>query len=178
MFEVRIHGRGGQGIRKMAQVLGRAAYLSGYMTQDFPMYGAERRGAPVSSFVRFDKKMISSRGYIFEPDAIIVVDSTIDMKNSLAGIKKDGFVLINSKTKPNIRCRNLYWMDATKIAMDATGKPIPNTVMLGAFARLSGKISLKDMHAAIKKEFEKYPEPVVRKNIEACTKGYGMIIHE
>jgi pyruvate ferredoxin oxidoreductase gamma subunit len=178
MYEVRIHGRGGQGIKKTAQILGRAAYIAGYKIQDFAMYGAERRGAPVASFVRFDKKPISSRGYIFEPDAVMIIDSTMDVKNITSGIKKDGFMLTNSKTKPSTAIKRSYWIDATKIAMEATGKPIPNTVMLGAFARISGKISLKDMHAAIKKEFAKYPEPIIRKNIEACTNGYGMIIHE
>lgn len=172
MMEVRIHGRGGQGIKKTAQILGRAAYLSGFFTQDFAMYGAERRGAPVTSFVRYDKKPISSRGYVFEPDFIVIIDSTLEMENMLKGMKKNTLVIINTKAKPNIK--GAHWIDAMKISIQSTGKPIPNTVMLGAFAKLA-EIDIKHMCDAIKKELEKYSDEIVEKNIIACKKGYEMV---
>ncbi len=175
MIEIRIHGRGGQGGKKAAQIIARAAYLSGYKTQDFAMYGAERKGAPVTSFVRIDKKGINTRGYIFEPDYIIILDETIDVNKCLKGRKPETQVIINTKKKyKNIT--NVHTIDATNIAIEKTGKAISNIAILGAFIRVFKKISINQLINAIKIEFkDKLSKEIITKNIKAAKECYDNI---
>ena len=84
-------------MKTTAQILSRAAFLSGYETQDFAIYGAERRGAPVASFCRIDRTRILTRGYIFNPDAVIVLDPTLDRDTVLGGVRKEAIVVVNSE---------------------------------------------------------------------------------
>ncbi len=170
MIEIRVHGRGGQGVKKAAQILARAAHLSGFKTQDFAVYGAERQGAPVTSFVRMDKKNVDLRGYVFEPDYIIVLDDSIKRKKTLAGRKKETIGLINSGGKK--KEKGIIKVDATDISLKETGKAIANVPMLGAFVKVSGKIPFKSLEKAIRIELEKYPEKIKEKNVNAARKGF------
>lgn len=167
MIEIRIHGRGGQGVKKAAQLLARAAFLSGYKTQDFAMYGAERRGAPVTSFVRIDKSEILTRGYVFEPDYVIILDGTLDMDVCLKGRKRNTEVLVNSQERVDGFC----YVDAMQIAIDVLGRPIPNSALLGAFTKVMGKIPLKNLKKAFAIEFEKLTPEVIRMNERAAELG-------
>jgi len=175
MYEIRIHGRGGQGVKTTAHILGRAGFLTGFETQDFAVYGAERRGAPVASFCRMDKKQVLSRGYIFKPDAIIVMDPTIDKMMTLAGIKNKGIVLVNSDRKIE-EFKGAKFIDATKIAIDCIGKPIPSIAILGAFIKLSGKIPMPSLKKAIKTELiETDHRKAISGNIKACQRCFDEI---
>lgn len=168
MKEIRIHGRGGQGVKTVAQIIGRAAYLAGFQTQDFPIYGAERRGAPLVSFVRYDKERILTRGYVHEPDVIIIIDPTISVERCLKGRKKDTLVVVNSPEP----IKDLITLNATDIALSILGKPIPNTTMAGAALKFMPEISLKNLVDAIGIEMEKFPPKMIQANQEAAKKGY------
>jgi len=175
MYEIRIHGRGGQGVKTTAHVLGRAGFLTGFQTQDFAVYGAERRGAPVASFCRMDKKQVLSRGYIFNPDAIIVMDTTIDRMTTLTGIKNRGVVLVNSERKIE-GFKKAKFIDATKIAIDCIGKPIPSIAILGAFIKLSGNIPMSSLKKAIKTELtEADHREEIPGNMKACQRCFDEI---
>lgn len=171
MREIRIHGRGGQGVKTVAQIIGRAAYLAGLQTQDFPIYGAERRGAPLVSFVRYDKERILTRGYVHEPDLIIIIDPTISVERCLAGRKKDTPVVVNSQEP----IKDVITLNATDVALSFLGKPIPNTTMAGAALKFMPEISLKNLVDAIGIEMEKFPQKMIQANQEAAKKGYEIL---
>ncbi len=177
MLEIRFHGRGGHGVKTSAQILGRAAYLAGFKVQDFSMYGAERRGAPVTSFVRFDKDEIKTRGYIFEPDIVVVLDDSLDFNRMLKGLKPNGYVVINRGSHPHFlggKYKNrAFWINGTKIALEVIGKPIPNCVILGALVHLIKPITLEHLKKAIETEFKGHmPEDIILKNKKAAELGY------
>lgn len=179
MQEVRLHGRGGQGIRFAARIIARALFLSGYQTQDFAIYGAERRGSPVTSFVRFDAEPILERGYIFEPDVAVLLDDTLNFSSVTSGLK--GIMLINSHRKPEYFSKRygfdkkIYCIDATQIALQIIGKPIANAAILGALAKII-KIDMKKLEEAMHTEFEEEGlEEIAQKNIEAAARCYEAI---
>ena len=172
MFKIKIIGRGGQGGKKMAKIIAQAAFLEDKEVQSFALYGAERRGAPVMSFVRIDNKPIEVRGYITNPDLTIVLD------DSLMDMALDGFDYKNAKMIVNSNkdsSENITSIDATQIALDIIGKPIFNTTMLGAFVKVTGIVSIESIIEAIKQEFEKMPERIVVKNVKACERAYKVI---
>ena len=161
MLEIRFHGRGGQGAVTAAEVLAVAAFKDGKYAQAFAKFGPERRGAPVSSFTRIDDSPIRIRQNVYEPDIVVVLDSSlmkvVDVKE---GLKENGILLINTgKDIPNAWC-----VDATSIAMDIIGKPIVNTAMLGAFSKASEcAVSLDSIVEAIK---ERFPGEMGKKNAQ------------
>ncbi|MFQ6010351.1 MAG: 2-oxoacid:acceptor oxidoreductase family protein [Candidatus Aenigmatarchaeota archaeon] len=181
MFEVRIHGRGGQGIKMSSNFLARAYFLSGFYTQNFAMYGAERRGAPVVSFVRSDRKIVLERGYVFEPDTIIIFDETLDFKKMLKGLKRNSFILLNSPNpasffRKKFRIRNkAYAIDATEVALELIGKPIANAALMGAAVKILG-MDFKKLEEAIRIELTEAGHPeAIPKNIEAAKRCYEMV---
>ncbi len=181
MQEVRLHGRGGQGVKFAARILARALFLSGYQTQDFAIYGAERRGAPVTSFVRFDKSPILERGYVFEPDIVVLLDDTLNFLRVVGGLKDEGFILANSHRTPrnfsekfSIK-QKIHCIDATQIALQIIGKPIANAAIMGALAKLMG-LDIKKVEEAMRIEFgEEGLKDIAEKNIEAAIKCYEAI---
>ncbi len=179
-MDIRLHGRGGQGVRLAAKIIARALFLSGFQTQDFAIYGAERRGAPVTSFVRAAKKTILERGYIFEPDIAVALDDTLNFSSMASGLKS-GFILANSHRKPEYFSKKfslnkkIYCIDATQIALQIIGKPIANAAIIGALAKLM-HIDLKTLETAVQIEFEEERlGEVSQKNIEAAKKCYEAI---
>lgn len=157
MFEVRIHSRGGQGGVTAARLLALAAIRDRKYASAFPFYGAERRGAPVVSFVRIDDKPIKVYSQIREPDLVIVLDSSVmDVVDVLHGLKKGGTVVINSAHKPNLPGYKTYNVNLTDIALKANlvvaGSPILNTPVLGALAKL-GLITAASAKKAIAEMF-------------------------
>lgn len=176
MRELRIHGRGGQGSVTAAELIAVAAFESGVFAQAFPAFGVERRGAPVQAFVRFSEKKIRLRSQIYQPDYIIVQDSTlIKDVNVFHGLKKGGLALINTEkgvppeAPGDVR---VITVDATRIALDALGLPITNTALLGAFAAASGEISLPALERALNHRFS---GELARKNIQASRIAYEKI---
>lgn len=170
MIEIRIHGRGGQGAKKSAQILARAFYFEGYKTQDFAIYGAERRGAPVVAFMRADKKAIGTRGYIFKPDVILILDDSLDLKKCIEGAKSNTLILINTHRKLNLKIQ-YNAVDATEAALKHLGKPIPNIALLGAFVYYARLISWKSFVKAVEIELAKY-KAMVRPNLKAAKECY------
>lgn len=164
MFEVRIHGRGGQGVVTAAELLSVAAFDEGWFAQAFPSFGSERTGAPVVSFCRLDRRVIRMREPILAPDALIVIDATLlHQVDVFAGLGPDGFVLINTSRSWNElglasldgdpRRDRLVTVAATAMAREHLGRPLPNAALLGAFAALTGLLSLQAITDAIEQRF-------------------------
>lgn len=177
MIEIRFHGRGGQGAVTAAEILAKAAFEDGKYCQAFPFFGAERKGAPVMAFSRISDKPIRRRYQVYNPDYVIVLDETLlEAVNVLSGLKGDGEVIINTTNKVDLE-ENIksYTIDATGIALDILGVPIVNTVMLGAFAGLTGKISLDSI---IKITKEVFPGEIGEKNAKASKIAYEQTIKQ
>jgi pyruvate ferredoxin oxidoreductase gamma subunit len=164
VFQVRIHGRGGQGVVTAAELLSVAAFSEGRHAQAFPTFGSERTGAPVVSFCRISDAEIRVREPIFEPDALIVQDPTLLHQVDLfAGLKPDGYLLINSvrsfdelglgEFAERFRKERLLTVPATDIAREHLGRPLPNAALLGGFAAVTGVVSLASVVAAIREKF-------------------------
>ncbi len=182
-------GRGGQGAKTAARVIGTAAFLEGKQAQDLPIYGAERRGAPVFSFVRIDDDFIGMRGYIPNPDMVVVLDDslfTMPGANATKGLKPEGTLVTNSsKSEAEIRKianvdkrTNVVIVNATSIALETIGKPIPNLALLGAVVSATGAVKLDSLEAAIRKEMTEekgMPEEKILKNIEAARKCHETV---
>jgi pyruvate ferredoxin oxidoreductase gamma subunit len=163
-FEVRIHGRGGQGVVTAAELLSVAAFDEGRHAQAFPSFGSERTGAPVVSFCRFGDTPIRTREPIAEPDALIVQDPTLLHQVDLfSGLKPDGYVLLNSsrgfgelglaELGERFRPERLLSVPATELARQHLGRPLPNAALLGGFAALTGALKLSSVTAAIRQRF-------------------------
>jgi len=158
MLEIRIHGRGGQGSVTAAEILAQAAFKDGKFSQAFPAFGVERRGAPVQAFTRIADHKIRNRAQVYEPDIIIVQDSTLlEVVNVFAGLKPDGVAIINSAKTPGelkiAHTATVKTIDATKVAMDILGRPITNTTMIGAFSGATGAVSIDSIVKVIRERF-------------------------
>ena len=177
MWEIRLHGRGGQGAVTSAELLARAAISREKFAQAFPSFGPERRGAPVQAFVRVDDKKIRKREKIYQPDMVLVLDpSLLDVVNVAEGLKEDGIVVVNSpqdssELKQKHGWPGAYTVDATRIAMDILSVPITNTTMLGALLKASGILEPQDMEEVIMDRFGPKLGP---KNFEALKKAYEL----
>jgi len=176
MRELRIHGRGGQGSVTAAELIATAAFTAGVYSQAFPAFGVERRGAPVQAFVRFSDEKIRLRSQIYEPDYIIVQDSTlIHDVDVFSGMSEGGIAIINTEKDGAYNLPEgvkLIVIDATKIALEEIGLPITNTTLMGAFAAASGEITLEALEGAIKERFDK---KLADTNIAAAKRAYVMI---
>lgn len=164
MFEIRIHGRGGQGVVTAAELLSVAGFADGHHAQAFPSFGSERTGAPVVAFCRIDERPIRAHDPIAEPDALIVIDPTLlHQVDVFGGLKGDGYVLINtSKTLEELRLSDLLervpaervrTVPATELAREHLGRPLPNAALLGGFAALVGRVSIESVTDAIRERF-------------------------
>jgi pyruvate ferredoxin oxidoreductase gamma subunit len=164
MFQIRIHGRGGQGVVTAAELLSVAAFLEGKHAQAFPSFGSERSGAPVVSFCRTDDKEIRLREPIIDPDALIVLDPTLFKAiDVFHGLKQDGYLLINSNHSfaalglatvvAKLPAGHARVVSASEFALKHVGRPVPNAALLGAFAGLTGLIRLDSVAAAIRQAF-------------------------
>jgi len=173
MIEIRIHGRGGQGSVTMAELLAEAAYYGGKISQAFPNFGVERRGAPVTAFVRIDDKPIRLRSQVYAPDYAIVQDTSLLIDGKLLADLKNTAVIVMNSCKEYAcavpRGVKIKDIDATGIAREVIGKPIINTVLLGAFAALSGLIELEAVEKVIRNRFS---GDIADKNVEAARRGF------
>ncbi len=162
VFEIRIHGRGGQGAKTASQFIAEAGLGEGKKIQAFPEYGPERAGAPVKAYTRISDKPITTYAPITCPDLVMVIDPTLMQTiNVTEGLTEEGILLVNTPKNPE-EIRNetgfkgkIYTVDATKISIDTVGKNLPNTPMLGAFVKVSGKIPLSAVEESINKKFLK-----------------------
>lgn len=172
MLEIRIHGRGGQGSVTAAEILAIGAFKDGKYSQAFPNFGVERRGAPIQAFCRIDEKPIRLRCQIYEPDLVVVQDATlISDVDVTAGLKEKGIVLINSARAPEkfkLGGVIVKTVDATRLALETLGRPIVNTVMLGALAKL-GIVSLDSIVEVIGMRFK---GELGEKNVTAVKRAF------
>ncbi|MDP2709334.1 MAG: pyruvate ferredoxin oxidoreductase subunit gamma [bacterium] len=177
MIQIRIHGRGGQGAVTAAELIAIAAFKDGEQAQAFPSFGVERTGAPVESFVRLDERPIITREQIYRPDILIIQDSSLlDTVDVTTGADKKTRVIINtakakSALKISLPQANIHTIDATKIALEIIGKNIVNTVILGAFAKVTGLVSLESLKSAIAEKFAGRQD-LIDKNIKAVEQAY------
>jgi len=183
MLQIRIHGRGGQGVVTAAEMLSLAAFEQGRHAQAFPSFGSERTGAPVVAFCRIDDREIRLREPILAPDVLIVQDPTLLQQiDVFQGLQADGYVLINSQRsfhelglaefEQRHRRERLATLAATEIALKHLGRPLPNAVLLGGFAALSGLITLDAVAHAIHAKFK---GKVADANVVAATEAYARI---
>jgi pyruvate ferredoxin oxidoreductase gamma subunit len=180
MQQIRIHGRGGQGVVTAAEILAIAAFIDGQYSQAFPSFGVERTGAPIEAYVRIDEKPIRIREHIHTPDIIIIQDATLlDTVNVASGCTPKTFAIINTTKDKNgikldIPAENITTVDATKIALEELGKNLANTVILGAFAKVSGLFKLDSLKKAIKQKFADKNQEIINKNIKAIERAYNL----
>src|ERR1700693_4236793 len=173
MFQIRIHGRGGQGVVSGAEMLSIAAFLEGRYAQAFPSFGSERMGAPVMAFCRIDDKEIRLREPVLEPDALIIQDQTllhqVDLFN---GLPARGYILLNSTKsfeelglgglEHGAQQYRMHALPATDLALKHVGRAVPNAALLGGFAAITGAIALASVVAAIR---QKFPTGIAEKNV-------------
>jgi pyruvate ferredoxin oxidoreductase gamma subunit len=164
MFQVRVHGRGGQGVVTAAEVLSVAAFEDGHEAQAFPSFGSERMGAPVVAYCRIDDKPIRVREPVTEPDALVIVDPTLLHHVDLfAGIGPEGYVLVNSAhtwselglddLSDRLAPERTVTVPADDLARLHTGRPLGNTALLGALAALTGMLRISSLEVALRMRF-------------------------
>lgn len=179
MFQVRIHGRGGQGVVTAAEMLSIAAFREGKHAQAFPSFGSERTGAPVVAFCRIDDKEIRVREPILEPDALIIQDPTLlHQVDVFAGVRPGAYILINTARSleelglAELKEKfNTATVAATELAKKHLGRPLPNAVLLGAFSAFSGQISLEAVSAAIR---DKFSGKLAEANVAAAAEAFEL----
>lgn len=164
MVEIRIHGRGGQGVVTAADLLAMAAFEDGHFAQAFPSFGSERMGAPVVSYCRIRDEVIRSREPVLEPNLVIVQDPTLlPIMDVFSGLKPDGYALVNSaKSLEQLNMTELaersepdhiVTLPATELALKHLGRPLPNAVLLGGISALTGVVRLESVLSAIARRF-------------------------
>ncbi len=186
LFQVRIHGRGGQGVVSAAEMLSVAAFLEGKHAQAFPSFGSERMGAPVMAFCRIDDKEIRLREPVMHPDALIIQDPTLLHQVDLfSGVSPDGYILINSTRSfaelgigefvKGYRAERLCTVPATDLALKHVGRPLPNAALLGGYAAISGNVQIDSVCAAIR---DKFPAKIAESNIAAAREAFRFVRDE
>ena len=181
MIQIRIHGRGGQGVVTAAEILSMAAFVDGKHAQAFPSFGSERTGAPVMAFCRINEKPIRSREPVFTPDVLLLQDSTLlHQMDVFGGLSSQGQVLINSSRSvsdlhltefleehPTIR---MYTLPASEIAIKHLGRPLANAALIAGFASMSGALSQLGVENSIT---QKFSGPLGEKNVEIAKEAYA-----
>ena len=186
MFEIRIHGRGGQGVVTAAELLSAAVFAEGGYAQAFPSFGSERTGAPVVSYCRIDDKPIRTHEPVTEPDALIIQDPTLLHQADLfAGLGREGYVLVNSARSfgelgldefiAGFHQDRLLVVPASALAMTHLGRPLPGAPLLGGFAALTGMVGLDSVVAAINGKFS---GQVAEGNAEAARAAFDFVADE
>lgn len=182
MQEIRIHGRGGQGVVIASEILAEAGFRCGRYVQAFPSFGSERRGAAVAAFVRLDEQPIFTRTEIYKPHGIIVLDEgliTLKLADVSSGLLPGGFVLVNSAGAPekfsHLGSFRIGTVDASRIAVShqlgSMTAPIVNTAILGAFVTLTGAITMESLEQAIREHVPFKPE----ENVQAAKDAAEML---
>lgn len=159
MIEVRIHGRGGQGNVVAAYLLATAAFETGRHCQAFPSFGAERRGAPVTAFVRIAGHPIRRRCQVGEPGFLVVQDAgLLHLPSTLEGLIPSGGVLVNSsRSSEDLQAEygvNMVAVPAAALALDTIGKAMPNVALLSAFLALTDLMPAAALISALAHRFK------------------------
>lgn len=175
MKEIRLHGRGGQGVVKASQIVVKAAVAGRIYGQFIPFFGVERKGSPVFGYLRLSDTPIRRKTQVYRPDALVIMDdSLITLPATYEGLKEGATVVINSVKKPEelnlpAAAGKVAIVNATKIAEEVVGRPIPNTAMLGAFVRAYGTVDRELL-------FDKIEETFGAANREAAKRAYEEVV--
>ena len=181
ILEIRWHGRGGQGAKTAAQVLAETALEEGKHIQAFPEYGPERAGAPIRAFTRIARVPINLHCGVVNPDIVVVIDSTLlEVVDVTDGLSENGILLVNTDKSPQeireklkFKKGKVYTVDATKIALDTLGIPLPNTPMLGALMKAYNVVTFENLEEKLKKKFlKKIGEEKTKGNIEGIHRAF------
>jgi pyruvate ferredoxin oxidoreductase gamma subunit len=187
LTEIRWHARGGQGAKTASLLLAEAAAMEGKYSQGFPDYGPERMGAPMRGFTRISDEPIKVHSAIYSPQMVVVLDDTLLSSVDIAdGTPEDGIIVINTvktaadvRNETGLRGRKIFTVDATGIAIDEIGRPIPNAPMLGALIKVSELLSLEAVTRQIKKKFSHGFRPeVLEGNMRAIRRAYEEVVGE
>ncbi|MBR5459140.1 MAG: 2-oxoacid:acceptor oxidoreductase family protein [Burkholderiaceae bacterium] len=184
MYQIRLHGRGGQGVVTAAEMLSVAAFMEGHHAQAFPSFGSERTGAPVVAFARIDSKEIRLREPILEPDVVLVQDPTLlEQVDVLSGLREDGYLLINSSQSieelglgelaARMPAGHVRTVPATRFAMEKIGRPLPGAAMLAGYAAMTGNLKLESVQAAYNEAFS---GKIAEANSQVATLAYDFLI--
>lgn len=183
MFQIRIHGRGGQGVVTAAEMLALAGFMEGHNAQAFPSFGSERTGAPVVAFARLASQEIRLREPVLEPDVVLIQDRTLlESVNVFGGLRPEGYVLINSSRTPEalgledlvkrLPPQHVLCVSATKFALEKIGRPLPGAGMLAGFAAMTGLMKLESVQAAYNVKFS---GRVAEANAEVAKLAYDAV---
>lgn len=182
-IEIRWHARAGQGAVTAAKTLAEALIAAGLYVQAFPEYGPEREGAPLRAYNRISEEPIALHAQVRAPDAVVVLDPTLVAQSDVLteGAKPTTIFVVNSpkpaaevaRRLPTNGDQRVWTVDATRIALDTLGRPLPNTVMLGALARAAGVIGLPALTAQLQTSLgRKVQSHVLQANCRALERGY------
>jgi phenylglyoxylate dehydrogenase gamma subunit len=177
MIEVRIHGRGGQGAVLAGGILAAALAQEGKHVVAIPSFGFERRGAPVASYLRFDEREIRQMTNIYRPNCVLSIDPTVGRATDIFAGVTEGAVWVQTTAKSLAELQfpdtigTIGLCDAVSIALDIFKRSITNTIMLGAFAKTTGMVSLDALRAAV--EESEFRDAGLRQNLEALERGYN-----
>jgi pyruvate ferredoxin oxidoreductase gamma subunit len=182
MVEIRWHGRGGQGTVTAAKVLADACLSGGRNVQAFPEYGPERAGAPLRAYNRISEKTLRMHCPVLNPGVVCVVDATLlDAINVAEGAKDDAVFIVNTSKDPkDVRAKlkakpsqRVFTIDATKIAIDTIGRPMPNAPMLGAVNKATSIVEMQVLLDDVKGSFgKKFAQKIIDGNLAAVKRGY------
>lgn len=183
MYQIRIHGRGGQGVVTAAEMLALAGFMEGHNAQAFPSFGSERTGAPVVAFARLSSNEIRLREPVLEPDVVLIQDRTLlESVNVFEGLRPEGYVLINSSQTPEalglgdlverMPAKHVLCVPATRYALDRIGRPLPGAGMLAGFAAMTGLMKLESVQAAYNVKFS---GRVAQANAEVAELAYEAV---
>jgi pyruvate ferredoxin oxidoreductase gamma subunit/phenylglyoxylate dehydrogenase gamma subunit len=176
MYEIRFHGRGGQGAVLASKILAKALVEEGKHVKAIPSFGFERRGAPVEAYLRFDDKTIRQNTNIYHPHCVICLDPTLPRAVNIFQDMRQGGVWVQATKKSfNQLLRPETLMraglcDAFGIALRIFGRPITNSIMLGAFAKTTGLVSLEALRKGM--ESAEFRDAALDKNVLAVGEGY------
>lgn len=187
IIEVRWHGRGGQGAVTASKLLATSALAEDKYIQAFPEYGPERMGAPIQSFTRISDMPINIHCHVTNPDMVVVLDPTlIGTIDITEGITDDGIIVVNTNDRPEsirkelqLKGRKIFTIDASKIALEELGRPLPNTPMIGALIKATGLLKLDNVISDIKSKFAgKFGQKVIDGNVNAIKRAYQEVQSE
>jgi 2-oxoacid:acceptor oxidoreductase gamma subunit (pyruvate/2-ketoisovalerate family) len=179
LYEIRWHGRGGQGAITAAKIMAQAAYLKGYQgVTAAPWFGAERRGAPVSASTRISQQPVMVMSQVEKPDVVVVLDQTLLRdRDVIGGLGSGGWLVVNSRQRPDALevngDFNIATADATRVCRElgliVAGLTVVNTAILGALVRATELVDIASIEKVIR---ERFPDSLVDNNLSAVRKTY------
>jgi 2-oxoacid:acceptor oxidoreductase gamma subunit (pyruvate/2-ketoisovalerate family) len=160
LYEVRFHGRGGQGAWTASLLLAQAGLREEKNIQSFPAFGPERAGAPITAYTRISDEPIQIHSSVYEPDVVVVLDPTLLGPAVIEGLKPDSMIVVNTnetaaevKKRLGLKKAEVWVVDATGLALRVLGVNITNTALLGAVVRASEMVKLDSVLEVVKERF-------------------------